>query len=85
MKLGGCNHTILKLKTLQTRIHALNNMLPRETAVVDRVVTVGSTPVDLRGNNKVVSLPAVLLNRLTHRDLALTTSVSFRAICTAIK
>jgi len=71
---------ILKVQTRQRRIRALDQMLPAQTTVVHRVVTVCRTPVDLCRDDQVVALPAKLLDCLSHADLALAASVALGAV-----
>jgi len=67
---------IVKVQALQTRVHALDQMLPAQSAVVDWVVAERTAPVQLCADDEVVALPAELLDSTTHALLALAAGVA---------
>jgi len=75
---------VFQIQSLQTRIHSLDQMLPTQTAVVDRVVTKRSTPVQLCANDKVVPFPAKLLDGSAHTLLAFTAGITLSCMTRSV-
>jgi len=71
---------VFKVQTRQRRIRALNQVLPAQSTVVHRVVTIRRTPVDLCRHDQVVALPAELLDSLSHADFTLAAGVALGAV-----
>lgn len=73
-------YTVIEFQSLQTHIEPLDQMFPRQPAVVDGIVAEGAAKVDLGGDDEVVALPAKLLDRLAHHSLRLSRGIALGAV-----